>query len=44
MMTSREAKGDNVLHRAVDTGQEDIVGAVLEALRSRLTHEEVPVT
>lgn len=44
MMTASEVDGSGVLHRAADTGDEGIVTAVLEALRGRLTHEEVTAT
>ena len=41
MLTASEVDGHSVLHRAADTGDEDIVAVVLEALRIHLTHEEV---
>lgn len=44
MMTAKEVDGGNMLHRAADSGHEDIVAAVLEALRRRLTYEEVRAT
>lgn len=40
-MTAREADGDGLLHRAAGTGHADVFDAVLRALGSRLSLEEV---
>jgi len=41
LITAREANGDGLLHRAADSGHMDVFGAVLGALGSRLSREEV---